>query len=916
MNDRMASNDISPIVWCPQCTGTGATAGDAACSLCRGSGVALVDARNAFLLHHGLSSGVFTELATARLARRIVRAGLVLFGFIGAVFGGLEIAELIRLNLPVTDVFELRNPTIAVFWLSWLTNAILLSLVQRENHNERLLPHGPLAAPRVNDPAAVFSGQGVKRVDLLSLMTPTARLVLERAFRQAHRFGQAHVGPLHLLAGMLMDREVSALLVRLEVSRSRLMEIVNRQLTRAARTPVDGRAVREVLASAYQEARHKRLPRIDVPELLVATTQVGSDAQTVLDEVGVEQAVVRHAAAWANVERELRARWRGYRRQARFKPKGVMDRAMTAQATPMLDHFSTDLTALARIGALPMTVDREQELNAMYQLLEGGRYHVLLVGEPGVGKTSILHALAERMVTEDVPAPLQDKRLVSLSIPRLVAGATGMGGVEERMTHILTDIAKAGNIVLVLENVEGLVGVSSSGGANLDLSEIFATALGQGAFLAIGTTTPQAYRGSIEGSSGLFRAFRRVDVREVDAEAALAIAMAKTPFIEFKHKVFFSYRALEKAVALSTRFIHERSQPEKSLTLLEETAANVHRRRREHALVTAEDVAAIISEKTQVAVTEVSASESEKLLHMEERLHERIVGQAEAVSAVASALRRARAELRDMKRPVANLLFLGPTGVGKTELAKALAQVYFGREEAMVRLDMSEYQEPSSLSRLLGAAPGYAGSAGGGYLTEAVRQNPFALVLLDEIEKAHPDILNVFLQVMDDGRLTDSQGRTIDFTNTIIIATSNAGTDIVQARLKEGANITMIKQELMSGALARYFRPEFLNRFDNIVVFQPLTQPEIEQIAGMLLAKVAVQLQTRGILLRATPEAVRELAQIGFDPLFGARPLRRTIQERVDDALAKFLLSGKLGRRDVAILEPGGVIRVEKAEQL
>ena len=888
----------------------------ATCAVCRGAGVAIVDGRTAALLHQGLSAGVFTELSTARLARRVVRAGLVLFGLIGAVFGGLEISELLRLNLPASEFFQLHNASVAVFWLSLFTDAVLMSLVQRERQTERLMPHGPFVDPQVADSAAVFAGRGMKRVDLLTLMTPTARLVLERAFRQAHRFGQTHVGPLHVLAALLMDREVSALLVRLEVPRSRLMELVGRQLSRSANVPLNGRPAREILARAYLEARSHRQPRIDVPELLVATTEVGSEAQAVLDDVGVEAAVVRHAAEWANVERELRERWRGYRRQARFKPKGVMDRAMTAQATPMLDRFSTDLTAMARAGALPMTVDREPELNAMFQLLEGGRYHVVLVGEPGVGKTSILHALAERMVTEDVPAQLQDKRLVSLSIPRLVAGASGVGGVEERLTNILYDVAKSGNIVLVLENVEGLVGVSSSGGANLDLSEIFASALGQGAFLAIGTTTPTAYRTSIEQSSGLFRAFRRVDVREVDADGALVIAMAKAPFVEFKHKVFFSYRALEKAVALSSRYIHERSQPEKSLTLLEEAAASVHRRRKEHALVTADDVAKVISEKTQVAVTEVSASESEKLLHMEERLHERIVGQEEAVHAVASALRRARAELRDMKRPVANLLFLGPTGVGKTELAKALAEVYFGREQAMVRLDMSEYQELSSLSRLLGAAPGYAGNAGGGYLTEAVRQNPFALVLLDEIEKAHPDILNVFLQVMDDGRLTDSQGRTIDFTNTIIIATSNAGTDIVQAQLKDGAKIEAIKQELMSGALAKYFRPEFLNRFDNIVVFQPLTQGEIEQITAMLLAKVAAQLQPRGILLRASPEAVRELAQIGFDPLFGARPLRRTIQERVDDALAKFLLSGKLGRRDVAVLEPGGVIRVEKAAEL
>jgi ATP-dependent Clp protease ATP-binding subunit ClpA len=349
---------------------------------------------------------------------------------------------------------------------------------------------------------------------------------------------------------------------------------------------------------------------------------------------------------------------------------------------------------------------------------------------------------------------------------------------------------------------------------------------------------------------------------------------------------------------------------------MEEVAVFVRKRRGSDAVVSGEDVATVVSEKTNITVTKVTEAESARLMNLEERIHERIIGQDEAVRAVASALRRARVELRDLRRPIANLLFLGPTGVGKTELAKTVAEVYFGDETNMIRLDMSEYQDAQSIYRLLGSPVETGRGNEGGYLTEAVRHNPFSLVLLDELEKAHPDILNVFLQVMDDGRMTDTTGRTIDFTNVIIIATSNAGTEVIQEGIREGATIDQLREQLLERELGRYFRPEFLNRFDQIVVFRPLAESEIVSVARLLLKQLAKRLEQKGIHLEASEAAVRELANAGFDPVFGARPLRRVIQERVDDALAKFLLTGKLGRRDRVILEPGGVIRVEEAPSI
>ena len=466
----------------------------------------------------------------------------------------------------------------------------------------------------------------------------------------------------------------------------------------------------------------------------------------------------------------------------------------------------------------------------------------------------------------------------------------------------------------MIENIDQLVGISSTGGQGLDAAQMIAQELQQHSFLALGTTDPASYRRALEHGP-LLTAFEKVEVNEMPPEQALVVIESRLGPLEAHHQVYFTLEAIDKAVELSRRYLHERPLPGSALDVLEQAAVLARKSRGSNSLVVGEDVATIVSEQGHVKATAVTSDEQGKLLHLEEELHRRVIGQDEAVKAVANALRRARAELRDNKRPIANLLFLGPTGVGKTELAKTVAAVYFGSEEVMIRLDMSEYQDVASIHRLIGAPPGYAGSSAG-YLTEAVRQRPFSLVLLDELEKAHPDVLNVFLQVMDDGRLTDGNGRTIDFTNVILIATSNAGTQHIQDRMRDGAALSTIRDELMNRELSQYFRPEFLNRFDSIIVFTPLSPIEVNKIVGLMMNDITDRLGRKGITFRATPAAMAELAISGFDPLFGARPLRRAVQEHVDNALAQFMLQGKLGRRDAAVLESGGVIRVERAKEV
>ncbi len=592
-----------------------------------------------------------------------------------------------------------------------------------------------------------------------------------------------------------------------------------------------------------------------------------------------------------------------------------MNKAMTAQATPLLDRFSHDLTQLARRGVLQPCIGRDKEIESALRLIEGGK-NVIFSGNPGVGKTTIVEGIAELMTSEEVPEVLQDKRLVSLSVASLVGAAGRQGELEALLMNLINEIVRSGNIVVYIDNIQNMVGVSTEGAENLDIADILANALQKRLFYCLATTTPVDYRRYVERSNALMSVFQKVNIEEPDTNGAIQILEGKASSVEAKYQVFFSYEAIERTVKLAERYIQERYLPEKAIAIIEETAVYVKKKKGKNSIVSGEDVAEVISTKTNVPVTKITEKETEKLLNLEDKIHERMVNQEEAVKAVATALRRARAELRDVRRPIVNLLFLGPTGVGKTELAKTVAEVYFGSETNMIRLDMSEYQDKASLNRLIGAPPGYSGAGQGGYLTEAIRTHPFSLVLLDEIEKAHPDILNVFLQVMDDGRLTDTMGRTIDFTNVILIATSNAGTELIQQRVKAGVAITKIKEELINTALQPYFRPEFLNRFDNIVVFQTLSFEHIVKIIDLMLKGVADRLSAKGIHLEATREAKEELGREGYDPVFGARPLRRAIQDRVDNALANYLLQGKIGRRDVAVLEAGGKITVRRAQPL
>jgi len=711
-------------------------------------------------------------------------------------------------------------------------------------------------------------------------------------------------------------------LARLGVGAQNLQQTIDKSLSSLVKKNITAKLTRQqkldlsaelkdVLLNAYWHAAVvRRVKQVEEIDLLAGLAKHSEDVKDFFYNFKISDDKIDNVIAWLDINLRLGQRYRRYRSRSLLKPKSGINRSYTAIATPMLDNFSQDLTLAAKYGRLALSVAREKEMDEVMNSMESDLSSVVLVGLPGVGKTNIVEGIANNMMAEEVPDIFQDKRLVSISVPWLISGATGTGKLEERFLGILNEAAVSGNIILFIENIHNLVGISSEGTEGIDLSEVLAAEIRNKNIIVIASTTNQEYVQHLEGKE-LGQALHKVVIDEPDKNQSIQIMESHVGGLENKYKVYFTYNALEKIYDLTDRYLPDRYLPTKAINIMEEVAVAATKTPKQDRLIRGEDVARLISRKTKIPLASISNRESVKLLNLAEAIHERVIGQDEAVQQVATALQRARAELRDKKRPISTLLFLGPTGVGKTELAKTVAEKYFGAEDTMIRLDMSEYQNKSSLDRLIGSVA----SGQPGLLTEAVRHQPFALLLLDEIEKAHPDILNVFLQVMEDGRLTDAFGKRVDFTNLIIVATSNAGTAYIQKQISENHSIDEFKDDLIKNKLGDVFRPEFLNRFDGTVVFRPLTETEIFQIAGLMLKKVQKRLKTKGIFFTATDEAQAELAKMGFDPVFGARPLRRVIQEQVDNSLAKFLLKGKIGRRDMVIYDKGGEIRIEKAKK-
>ncbi len=713
--------------------------------------------------------------------------------------------------------------------------------------------------------------------------TPRARRVLECSSREAARFNQKQIGTEHLLIALLKEKDCIAL---------RLINTL-------------GVSIQKVYS-----------------ELLAAMGMSGAEVKALLSE-------------------------------KKGSPK---------EKNSALEAYSMDLTQMAREGRLDPVIGREQEIQRVVQILSRRtKNNPCLIGEPGVGKTAVVEGLAARIAEGAVPDTIRDKRLMTLDLSGMVAGSKYRGEFEERIKRLIAEVKNDGQVLLFIDEIHTIIGAGGAEGA-LDASNILKPSLARGEIQVIGATTIEEYRKYIEKDAALERRFQPVMTNEPGETESIEILKGLRPAYEKHHQVDISDEAIEAAVKMSVRYINDRFLPDKAIDLIDEASAkvklasmsltgelqkltkqmseldekkeeaiiagdmilaseigkdqkllsaeiasaqrNVERRNKRRVTVSERDIADVVSSWTKIPVKQLEEKESERLMRLESTLHRRVVGQDEAVTAVAKAIRRGRVGLKDPKRPIGSFLFLGPTGVGKTELSKALAEAMFGSENNIIRMDMSEYMEKHSVSKLIGSPPGYVGYDEGGQLSEKVRRNPYSILLFDEIEKAHPDVFNILLQVLDDGHITDSQGRRVDFKNTVIIMTSNAGASSIIAPKKLGflsdndekADYTRMKTAVME-EVKHIFKPEFLNRIDDIIVFHSLTQEHIRKIVGIMMNEISDRAREQmGIELHASDGVLRMLSEAGFDPVYGARPLRRAIQNKVEDLLAEEILSGKIHR--------------------
>jgi len=788
--------------------------------------------------------------------------------------------------------------------------------------------------------------------------TEKAEKAISLAQESAARLGHSYVGTEHLLLGLLKEGTgVAARVLQSQgVTEEKIISQIDELIGRGdynGKGPVDFTPrTKRVLELSLNEARRLGHNYIGTEHLLLGIMREGeSVAVRILIDLGVDPHKL-----FNDIVRMLSEDAPG--------SGGEPRNSSGYSSTPTLNQFGRDLTELAREGKFDPIIGRDKEIERVIQILSRRtKNNPCLIGEPGVGKTAIVEGLAQKIVEGNIPELLKDKRVFTLDLSSMVAGAKYRGEFEERLKKAMDEVRKAGNVILFIDEMHTIIGAGAAEGA-IDASNILKPALARGEIQVIGATTLKEYRKHVEKDAALERRFQPITVGEPTQEETIEILKGIRDKYEAHHRVKITDGALEAAVKLSGRYITDRYLPDKAIDLIDEAASKVRlkaftapsdlkkleeqieklSKEKENAIrlqefekaaairdqeqklkaeyekmkddwyqknqtrtdtVTEDEIADIVSNWTGIPVRRLAEEESERLMKMEDVLHQRVIGQDEAVKAVAKAIRRGRVGLKDPRRPIGSFIFLGPTGVGKTELSKALAEALFGNENALIRIDMSEYMEKFNVSRLIGSPPGYVGYDEGGQLTEKVRRQPYSVLLFDEIEKAHPDIFNILLQILEDGRLTDSQGRTVDFRNTVIIMTSNIGGRMITEPKRVGfvvnedaaRNYEDMKNNVM-GELKKAFRPEFLNRVDDIIVFHPLDQEHIKKIVGVMLKSLQKRLEQNGITLQVSDEAIAHLAQKGFDPVFGARPLRRAIQTMVEDKLAEQMLEGTVKSGD------------------
>ena len=729
--------------------------------------------------------------------------------------------------------------------------------------------------------------------------TEKAEGAIEQARLAAFGLGHSYVGTEHLLLGILRER--AGLGARILRDRGLSEHGLKDAISRANGTGEPGVPTQGLTKHAWQAIEKAAADAARLGHSYIGTEHLllGILRQP---DCGGARALAAAGLSVNDIYTDILAVFGTGSFKPRSQPPVQPKATVKHSETRVLDQYSRDLTLLAASGSFDPVIGRDEEIRRSVQILSRrSKNNPVLIGEPGVGKTAVAEGIAAYIAGSDAPDSMAGKRLVALDLPALLAGTKYRGDFEERVKAVLKDVKKAGDVILFIDEMHTMIGAGSAEGA-IDAANILKPALGRGEVQIIGATTPEEYRRHIEKDAALERRFQPVKIAEPSRGDSLKMLGAVRQSLEKHHGVKISDAALTAAVDLSARYINDRFLPDKAIDLADEAAAHI--RVSGGGLVTAEDIAAVVSLWTGIPVANLSADETKRLRNMESILHRRVIGQNEAVTAVSRAIRRGRVGLSDPDRPIGSFLFLGPTGVGKTELCRALAEAVFGESDAMIRLDMSEYMEKHAVSKLIGSPPGYVGYEDGGQLTERVRRKPWSVVLFDEIEKAHEDVWGILLQIMDDGRLTDSAGRVVSFRNTIIVMTSNVGAkSISDGRPRmgftpDGGDEAQLMRTRINEELRRTFKPEFLNRIDETIVFRRLSRAEIRSIAERMLLTVAERFKALGMTLSVPDQVVDFLAERGYDEKYGARPLRRAIRSMIEDKAAELMLTDSLGRGD------------------
>jgi ATP-dependent Clp protease ATP-binding subunit ClpC len=809
---------------------------------------------------------------------RVLKHLLEFIGAVGLVALGAS-AFIAWLDNTLGTFLVARHFINLIFWVSVLSDCYLWTILQSEKQRHTALDLLHL------DNFKSWPGRA-EGIDAFALFTPAAQTVWNNSVAIAAKHQRS--GPVlsDVFSALLQNSDVRWLFLRLGIDASDLQMAVETFPANALPEP----ELFQLPFAAVQEAIKLHNRAVDPLMLLCAlcgTLPADHPLQRVLVKLDIAVDKLEIVAAWIFHVELFAEDYKTFRRLSRFHRDSEVNAGLTSVPTPYLDQFSEDLSWAAKYGRLPLSLGREEDVAKLFALMDSGRSRILITGPLGTGRTTLVNQLAYRMVTEEVPKPLQDKRLVKLELAGILGSKLP---AEQVLMEALQEAEKSGNIVFVIEDIHQLANASSSRG--LSLLEIFVNHLQESPLTIVATTTLEDYQNALRPSANFDQVFTTYELSPLSENAVVLACCFRATMLENKTKTFFTYQAIVEAVRLTNQFGADVGQPEKAIEVLTEAAERAIARPEHERMITPKEIQEIMGEKTHVPQASFTENEADKLLNLEQLIGDSVIGQKPAVTAVAEALRRARSGLSSGSRPQGSFLFVGPTGVGKTELARTLAKVYFGDEKFLLRLDMSEYQGSDGMEKLLGTPD----SKNLTPFVNHLKNYPFCLFLLDEFEKASGEVLNLFLRVLEDGRLTTTAGKTLDLTHTIIIATSNAGTPEIQAGLKNGEKLETIRQRLFNEILVKQFRPELLNRFDGIILFSPLSPDEVQQITKLQLAGLVKNLAGRGVTLAFSDALVADVAVKAFDPLLGARPIRRYIQDHVESELAKLLLSNPPAR--------------------